>query len=65
MDQLLSCKELAEVLGRDISYVYAMRRRGFRMIAGRTTLDAALEWLESNPKPTSHAKARKSTNIHE
>jgi len=49
--ELLSPKELAARLKRHTSYVYAMKRRGFRMVAGRTTLQAALVWLTKNPYP--------------
>lgn len=28
-----------------------MKRRGFRMIAQRTTLTAAIAWLAKNPEP--------------
>lgn len=49
--ELLSSKELAARLKRHVKYVYAMRARGFRMVAGRTTLAAALAWLARNPQP--------------
>lgn len=49
--ELLTCKELAGKLKRSTRYVYAMRAQGFRMIAGRTTLQAALVWLSRNPQP--------------
>jgi len=57
-EELLSAKELAAKLGRNISYVRAMRRRGFAMIAGRTTLSVALEWLAENPRPWATARNR-------
>ena len=60
--ELLSCKELAAVLKRPQSYVYAMRRRGFKMIAYRTTLAAALKWLEANPQP--RGRSRTNSNQH-
>lgn len=62
--ELITCKELACLLKRHVSYVYAMKKRGFRMVAGRTTLSAALHWLEKNPQPrcrkiyTTHTNAR-------
>lgn len=51
-DDLISLKQLAAKLGRSYNYVLAMRRRGFKTVAGRTTLRAAITWLGSNPKPT-------------
>lgn len=50
-EPLLSAKDLARRLGRSSGYIAAMKRRGFRMRDGRTTLAAALAWLESNPAP--------------
>ena len=47
--QLLSVKELAWRLNRHPNYVYLMRKAGFKMPGNRTTLEAALEWLEANP----------------
>ena len=58
-DELLTPKELASALKRHISYVYAMRRKGFRMVAQRTTLNAALQWLLSNPYPCTRKDAQK------
>ena len=49
--EFLSAKELAMKLKRSVWYVYAMRRQGFRMIGGRTTVEAAMIWLERNPHP--------------
>jgi hypothetical protein len=51
IDELLTSKELAWRLKRSVNYVYAMKSRGFKMIAGRTTLAAALRWLSVNPCP--------------
>lgn len=48
---LLSTKELAVALKRSESYVKQMKRRGFRMVGGRTTLRDALGWLARNPRP--------------
>lgn len=50
-EPLLSAKELASRLGRSRSYVVWMKRRGFRMVAQRTTLTAAIAWLAKNPEP--------------
>jgi|GEM_PF-6806455 len=49
--ELLTPKELAGMLKRNVSYVYAMRVRGFAMPGGRATLVDALSWLNSNPNP--------------
>lgn len=51
---LLTSKELAWQLKRHVSYVYGMRRAGFPMPAGRTTLAAALDWLGKNPDWRKH-----------
>jgi len=56
MDELLSAKELASRLKRCESYVDYMKKKGFRMIAGRTTLRAALTWLAKHPKPCTRSK---------
>lgn len=50
-DELLSVKELASRLKRSATYVYAMKARGFVMVANRATLAAALQWLEVHPMP--------------
>lgn len=50
-EELLSAKELAAKLKRSTGYVKAMKRIGFRMIAGRTTLTAAIAFLAKNPMP--------------
>lgn len=55
-EDLLSCKDLAQQLRRSTRYVYFMKARGFRMIAGRTTLKAALVWLSVNPQPCARSK---------
>ncbi len=48
---LLTSKEIAAALRRNVSYVYAMKRRGFDMPGGRATLDEARSWLRLNPAP--------------
>lgn len=53
IDELLTCKELAERLRRAPSYIYAMRARGFAMPGGRATLAEARAWLIRNPAPKS------------
>lgn len=50
-EELISVKQLATRLGRHENYVRTMKRVGFKMIAGRTTLTAALNWLSRNPQP--------------
>lgn len=50
---LLSIKELADELGRDRKYIWAMKLHGFKMVGGRALLSDALIWLENNPKPRS------------
>ena len=55
-DELLSSKELASKLKRSERYVKMMRARGFRMIAGRTTLATALRWLVTCPHPFGKVK---------
>jgi hypothetical protein len=47
--RLLSVKELAWHLNRHPNYVYLMRKAGFPMPGNRTTLEAALAWLQENP----------------
>jgi hypothetical protein len=47
--RMLSVKELAFHLNHHTNYVYLMRKAGFKMPGGRTTLDAALKWLAENP----------------
>jgi hypothetical protein len=49
--KLLSAKELAGELGRSIRYVRKMKQRGFKMVAGRATLESAVAWLDTNPPP--------------
>jgi hypothetical protein len=49
MPKLLSCKELAWSLNRNVNYVYAMRAAGFSMPGDRATVQAAIEWLADNP----------------
>lgn len=58
MEELLSIKELAQKLKRSESYIFAMKRRGFKMLAGRTTLSAALKFLSVTPSPCSRVKRR-------
>jgi hypothetical protein len=43
--ELLTRKELAAALKRHVSYVSAMRRKGFKMPGGTATLAEAREFL--------------------
>lgn len=58
MEELLTVKELAYRLKRSESYVWAMRRAGFRMVGGRTTLTAALLFLTKVPKPWAFGRTK-------
>jgi hypothetical protein len=51
-DDLLTCKELAAMLGRCVRYVYDMRRAGFDMVGGKATVKQALAFLSRNPPPS-------------
>jgi len=48
---LLTAKELAFELRRSVRYVREMKRRGFLMPGGRSTVSSALVWLIRNPPP--------------
>jgi hypothetical protein len=48
--RLLTCKELAFELNRNVTYVYAMRTAGFEMPGGRATVSDAVTWLSRNPE---------------
>jgi hypothetical protein len=61
MPRLLSCKELAWSLNRNVTYIYAMRRSGFPMPGDRATVEAAIEWLSENPDFSRNKAYRKST----
>jgi hypothetical protein len=50
-EQLLTAKELAARLRKHVSYVYAMRREGFRMPGRVATIRAALVWLARHSGP--------------
>jgi hypothetical protein len=47
--ELLNKSQLAERLGRSKGYVSAMVKAGFTTPCGRTTLKAALMWMDANP----------------
>lgn len=57
-DKLLSMKELANLLGRDIKYVWHMKRKGFSMAGGRATLGEARTFLAKCPKPCKDSAKR-------
>ena len=58
--ELVTVKELAARIKYAESAVWQMRRRGFQMIAGRSTVEMAMEWLAVNGKPwAGEAKRRK------
>ena len=50
-DDLVCAKELASRLGHHVNYIYAMKRDGFRMPGGSSTVHAALAWLAVRPMP--------------
>jgi hypothetical protein len=54
-DVLLSPKQLAAELGRDVSYIYAMKKRGFALPGGLSTVNNCLLWLSKNPPPRSRS----------
>lgn len=56
MTDRLTAKELAFRLRRHVSYVYAMKRRGFQMTGGTASMDEALRWLRKNGTPWSRQK---------
>jgi hypothetical protein len=53
-----TCKELAGILRRSVSFIYAMRRRGFTMPGGVSTLSRAEVWLVRNPNPRGKERNR-------
>lgn len=58
-DPLLTSKELAGLLRRDVSFVYAMRAGGFPMPGGTATLSEARAWLIAHPNPRARVKAKR------
>jgi DNA-binding CsgD family transcriptional regulator len=50
-EKLLSIKEIADRLGRSESYIFAMKRNGFKMTGNRATLTEARSFLLICPKP--------------
>jgi hypothetical protein len=49
--ELLTSKELAGALKRHVSFVYAMKARGFKMPGGLATVEQALRHLARHPCP--------------
>ena len=50
MSDLLYPQDLAEALGkRSRTYIYAMKKAGFRMPGGTATFEEARDWLRNNP----------------
>jgi hypothetical protein len=56
--EYLNVKELAFVLKKHPSYIYAMRARGFPMPGGVATVRDARAWLAQNPAPKSRGVKR-------
>ena len=52
-ETLLSVKELAEALGRNRTYIFAMKRCGFLMPGNRSSVRLAMSFLSRNPLPRS------------
>lgn len=52
-DDLLSVKELASAIGRNRTYVFAMKRKGFSMPGNRASIRQAISFLVRNPAPWS------------
>ena len=52
-EPLLNAKELAALLRKSRSYIFAMKARGFIMPGGTATLTEARVWLSRNPPPRS------------
>lgn len=56
-EPLLNAKELAALLRKSRSYIFAMKARGFIMPGGTATLTEARVWLSRNPPPRSKNEA--------
>lgn len=57
-EKLLSGKELAAALGRERTYIFWMKRRGFQMPGNLATLKEARAWLARNPPPRARREYR-------
>jgi len=58
-DELLCAKELADRLGHHPKYIYSMKRDGFSMPGGVSTVHAALEHLRKHPAPRRRKRTAK------
>ena len=54
---LLSVSDLAQALGRHRNYVSRMRKLGFKMPGGVSTIVEARTWLAENPAPRSRKRS--------
>jgi hypothetical protein len=59
--EFYSAKQLASILKRSVGWIYAAKRRGFRMPGNRATLEALVLWLDQNPNPRGEAWKRQQT----
>lgn len=55
-EALFTPKELAFLLKRARTYVYAMKRQGFKMPGGKATLGEARAWEATHPAPRGNQK---------
>lgn len=60
-NEIRDAKGIASRLGYNVSFVYAMKRRGFRMVARRSTVALAWAWLEIHGSPR-RGELRKKTD---
>jgi len=51
-EPLLTCKQLAGIMGRNVRYVYDAKRMGFRMVGGVATFRSFEAFLVRNPPPS-------------
>jgi hypothetical protein len=63
--QLLNRSQLAEAIGRDPSYVSAMRKAGLQFTCGKITLRAALAWMAAHPDFTTRDVYPRRSNLTE
>ena len=60
--RMLTCKELADALRKNVSYVYAMRRRGFVMVADVATVEMAVRFIKRVPHPRGSERTKTAAN---
>lgn len=53
---LLNATQLAVAMGVHYRFILKMKRSGFPMPDGRSTISEVLEWRKSNPKYHKHEK---------